>query len=147
VTAAVRCEVVLTQERSAVRLCLPPDASAALGTGRLLPAVVTINGTPVPTTLHKMGGGYMMVLNADLRRRLGVGAGDTVAVSVAPDAAPRTVEIPPDLAAALTEAGVADAFAGLSLFRRTEIVKAVEGAKQARTRASRIAKAVADLTA
>jgi hypothetical protein len=64
---AVECKVQLTMRRSAVRLCIPTDQSTQLGTARLLPAVVTINGHRVQTTLHKMGGGYMMAVNAELR--------------------------------------------------------------------------------
>jgi hypothetical protein len=143
---AVLCETVLVKERSAVRLCLPADVSAALGTSRLLPAVVTINGHDVQTTLHKMGGGYMMVINAELRRRLGVDVGDTVRVSVEPNIAPRTVEVPLDLAEALDVARCRPAFEMLTSFRQAEMVKSVTGAKQPQTRARRIARVVNDLS-
>jgi hypothetical protein len=136
----------LIQERATVRLCLPVDISAGLGTARLLPATLTINGHRVQTTLHKLAGAYMMVLNADLRTRLGVTAGDTVTVTAAPDTAPRTIELPPDLAEALDTAGCRTAFEALTAFRRTEIVTSVNGAKQPETRARRIATAVTQLT-
>jgi len=139
---AVGCEVALVKERSAVRLCLPADVSATLGSGRLLPAIVTINGHRVRTTLHKMGGGYMMAVNAELRRQLGVDAGDTVHVSVEPDGAPPAVEVPDDLAAALDAAGRRAAFEALSPFRQTEMVKSVTGAKRPETRARRVAQAI-----
>jgi Domain of unknown function (DUF1905)/Bacteriocin-protection, YdeI or OmpD-Associated len=140
------CEVQLIKERSAVRLCLPAEISAQLGTTRLLPAIVTINGHRVQTTLHRIGGGYMMVVNAELRRQLGVDAGDTVQVSVEPDTAPRTVELPPDLAAALDAAGHTTTFEALTTFRQAEIVKKVTGAKQPQTRARRITGILAQLS-
>lgn len=144
--AAIDCEVLLTRERAAVRLCLPPQVSASLGTARLLPAIVTINGHRVQTTLHKMAGGYMMAVNAELRRILGVDAGDMVQVSAEPDTTPRIVELPGDLAGALDIAGGRTAFQALSPFRQTEIVKSVTGAKTPQTRARRIAQALAQLS-
>jgi hypothetical protein len=141
----VWCETALVKERSTVRLCLPPDTAIALGSSRLLPAIVTINGHRVPTTLHKMGGGYMMVVNAELRRRLGVDAGDTVRVSVEPNVAPQAVEVPVDLAEALDAAGCRPAFDRLTPFRMAEMVKAVTGAKQPQTRARRVARIVEEL--
>jgi bacteriocin resistance YdeI/OmpD-like protein/uncharacterized protein DUF1905 len=99
----------------------------------------------VQTTLHKMAGGYMMAVNAELRRVLGVDAGDTVQVSAEPDDAPRQIELPPDLAAALDAAGHTTTFETLTAFRQTEIVKSVNGAKQPQTRARRIAAVLTQL--
>ena len=141
----ITCEVELIRVRSAVRLCLPADLAASLGTARLLPATVTINGQAVRTTLHKMDGTYMMAVNADLRRQLGVDAGDTVRVGAEVDDAPRTVELPADLATALDEAGCRAAFEALTPFRQNELVTSVTGAKRAETRASRVAAAVRQL--
>jgi uncharacterized protein YdeI (YjbR/CyaY-like superfamily) len=68
----------------------------------------------------------------------GVSAGDVVAVDLELDTAPRTVDVPADLAAAMDAASGARAAtnAGLS----------VDGAKTAETRQRRIDKAVAELT-
>ncbi|HEV2377294.1 MAG TPA: YdeI/OmpD-associated family protein [Streptosporangiaceae bacterium] len=144
--AAIQCEVQLTRERNAVRLCLPPEESACLGNARLLPAVVTINGHRVQATLHKLAGGYMMAVNAELRRRLGVDAGDLVEVSAEPDTAPRVVELPGDLTDALEAAGRSAAFKALTPFRQTQIVNSVAGARTPQTRARRIAQALAQLS-
>jgi hypothetical protein len=143
---AVECKLQLTVHRSAVRLCIPTDQSTQLGTTRLLPAIVTINGHPVQTTLHKMGGGYMMAVNAELRHLLNVQAGDTVQVTAEPDTTPRTIELPDDLAAALDTAGKTAAFEALTPFRRAEIIKSVTRAKQPETRARRIAQTVTELS-
>jgi hypothetical protein len=141
----VECEVQLTAHRSAVRLCIPADQSTRLGI-RLLPAIVTINGHQVRTTLHKMGGGYMMAVNAELRHSLGVQAGDTVQVTAEPDTAPRTIEVPNDLAAALDTAGKTATFEALTPFRQAEITKSVTRAKRSETRARRIAQTIAELS-
>jgi hypothetical protein len=143
---AISLHVQLTKQRSAVRLCLPAEISAQLGTTRLLPAIVTINGHRVQNTLHRIAGGYMMAVNAELRRQLGVDAGDTVQISAEPDTAPRTVELPPDLAAALDAAGHTTTFEALTAFRQTEIVKKVTGAEQPQTRARRITGILAQLS-
>jgi hypothetical protein len=146
VVSAVAFDTELVAERHAVRLWVPAEHAAALGTARLLPATVTINGHAVPTTLHKMDGGYMMAVNKTVQAAIGVTTGDTVHVTVEPDDTPRTVEVPDDLATALAEATTQDAFDSLSPFRQNEIVKNVTSAKRPDTRARRIARAVEQLT-
>src|SRR2546423_652579 len=59
--------------------------------------------------------------------------------------ADRTVQVPKDLAEAMEEAGVREAFDSLSLTHRREHVEAVTGAKKPETRQRRIARAVAML--
>jgi uncharacterized protein YdeI (YjbR/CyaY-like superfamily) len=64
-------------------------------------------------------------------------------VDIELDTAPREVDVPADLAAALD--GNLDAkrfFAGLSYSNKRRIVLSIEGAKTAETRARRIAKTV-----
>jgi uncharacterized protein YdeI (YjbR/CyaY-like superfamily) len=63
-------------------------------------------------------------------------------VAVERDTAERTVEVPADLAAALAEAGLREAFDGLSFSHRREHVNAINEAKKPETRARRIAKAL-----
>jgi uncharacterized protein YdeI (YjbR/CyaY-like superfamily) len=88
----------------------------------------------------------MVPLSAEHRAGAGVGAGDEVDVELVLDTAPRVVEPPEDLAAALAAApGARAAFDALAPSRRKAIVTGVEGAKAADTRARRVAKAVAEL--
>ena len=62
------------------------------------------------------------------------------------DTAPRTVEVPADLAAALVaQPGAAAAFDALSYTMRKEYVRQVEEAKAQETRARRIAGIVAKM--
>ncbi len=136
----------LIKERNAVRLCVPADLAATLGTARLLPALITINGRPVRATLHKMGGTYMTAVNKAVQQQVGATAGDTVTVTIEPDAEDGVVDLPDDLTTALADEGVRDAFDRLTAFRRREMVKAVVSAKKPETRARRIRQAVDRLT-
>jgi uncharacterized protein YdeI (YjbR/CyaY-like superfamily) len=72
-----------------------------------------------------------------------VKAGQPVQVVVELDTAPREVEVPTDLAAALKKAGVRAAFDALAFTHRKEHVRAIDEAKAPDTRARRIDKAVA----
>jgi hypothetical protein len=145
VVSKVEFSCVLIRHRSAVRLCVPAELSATLGPGPLLPAIVTINDEPVPTTLHRISGGFMMAVNKAVREQLGVTAGDTVHVTVEPDETERTIELPEDLSTALADARVRDAFDDLTPFRKDELLKSVASAKKAQTRGRRIEAVVRDL--
>jgi len=88
----------------------------------------------------------MLPISAEVREHAGVAAGDTVAVDVEPDAAPREVRLPADFAASL--AADADAkrfFDGLSYSNRQWHVLSIEAAKTAETRQRRIEKSVGAL--
>jgi uncharacterized protein YdeI (YjbR/CyaY-like superfamily) len=75
-----------------------------------------------------------------------VAAGDEVDVDVELDTAPREVDVPADLAAALdAEPAARVRFDALPYSHRKEHVRAVEEAKAPETRQRRIAKAVAML--
>ena len=66
-------------------------------------------------------------------------------MTVEHDSAPRTVDVPEDLAAALEEAGVRDAFDGLAFTYRKEHARSVADAKKPETRERRITKIVEQL--
>ncbi|MPZ81491.1 MAG: DUF1905 domain-containing protein [Actinophytocola sp.] len=144
--SGIEFDTELVKERNAVRLWLPAELAQRLGDERLVPAVVTINGTPVRTTLHKMNGGYMMAVNKAVQGQMGATAGDAVHVLVERDSAERTVEVPANLADALAKAGARDAFDKLTPFRQNELLKSVTSARTDDTRARRIDQAVQALT-
>ena len=73
-------------------------------------------------------------------------AGQEIDVDIEYDDAPRTVEVPDDLAAALSGPARA-AFDTLSVSRQRAIVDPIEAAKTAETRERRIAKAAEELGA
>jgi uncharacterized protein YdeI (YjbR/CyaY-like superfamily) len=55
----------------------------------------------------------------------------------------RTVDVPDDLAGALGDAGVRDAFDAMAFSHRKEWVRAVQDAKRPETRTKRVAECVA----
>jgi len=126
---------------------VPAEAVAALGTGKRPKVIVSLNGTTYRTTVAAYGNVLMLPLSAAHREAASVKAGDPVEVTIELDLAPRTVEVPVNLAAALAEQpGATAAFDALSYSMRKEYVRQVEEAKALETRNRRIAGIVAKLT-
>lgn len=122
---------------------IPEEVVLALGAGRRPPVVVTVNGYAYRSTVAVMGGAYMVSLSAAHRAASGLAGGDTVEVDVELDTAPRTVEVPSDLAAALDADPAARAtFDGLSNSNKGWHVSQITGAKTDETRQRRIAKSI-----
>lgn len=127
---------------------VPPEVIEELGAGKRPAVVVTIGGHTYRNSIASMGGRFLISLSAANRSAAGVVGGDQVEVTLELDTAPREVEVPEDLAAALKQDAAADAaFGPLSYSRKLRIVLSVEGAKTEETRQRRIAKAVEDLKA
>ena len=126
--------------RTATGFAVPPEVVEALGQGKKRPAVtVTINGYTYRSTIAAYGNVFMFPLAAENR----AAAGDEVEVDLALDTAPREVEVPADLAAALADEPEARAFFdGLSYSNRRSIVLNVEGTKNEETRRRRVARAL-----
>jgi hypothetical protein len=117
---------------------VPFDPKPVFGKVRA-PVVVEVNGYRYRSTIAAMGGPCCFVpLRRSHREAAGVRAGQKVRVTLTLDQRPRTVRTPPDLAAALREAGLMEAFSAMAYTHRREHVEAVGGAKQAATRARRI---------
>jgi bifunctional DNA-binding transcriptional regulator/antitoxin component of YhaV-PrlF toxin-antitoxin module len=132
---------------SATGIVVPPEVVDGLGSSRKPAVTVTINGYSYPSTIATMGGRFLIPVSAQVRAGAGVKAGDVVDIDVELDTAPRTVDVPADLAKALKAApAAAQAFDALSYSNQRRHVLSVEGAKTAETRERRIAKVVADLT-
>lgn len=117
---------------------VPPEVIEALGAGKRPPVVVIVNGYEYRNTVAVMGGRFMISFSSDKRAETGIAGGDPIVVDLELDTAPRTVEVPDDLAAALEAAGARAAFDALSPSARKAHVTAVEGAKAAETRQRRI---------
>jgi len=127
------------KDKSATGIPVPDEAVTALGAGKKPPVRATINGYTYRTTLAVMRGVSMLSLSAEHREAAGLTAGDTVDVTLELDTAPRTVEVPADLMAALVERGARETFDALSYSARKEHVRQVESAKAQETRDRRIA--------
>ena len=101
---------------------------------------MTLNGYTYRSTVAPMGGRYLIPLAKAHREAAAVAGGEEHDVTIELDEQPRTVEVPPDLAAALDAAGLRATFDALSHSHRKEHVNAVLEAKAAATRERRIAK-------
>jgi len=119
---------------------VPFDVYQAFGANRV-PVTATIDGIPYRGSLVRMGGDcHVLGILKEIRTRIGKGAGDTVEVVVTRDAAPRVVDVPADLRAALTSSPPATTmFESLAFSHRREFVRWIEDAKRPDTRARRIA--------
>jgi hypothetical protein len=138
--------VVEAAPRGGALVALPPDAADLLGASSRLPVVAWFNDIEYRGSTMPTGGGSLCIGIANgIRAAAGVEVGDPVHVRIKVDDAPRTVEIPGDLAAALAAAGLTEAFASLSYTHRKEHLRAVEDAKRAETRARRVEHIVARL--
>jgi len=136
----------LVQSGNNVGIEVPEEIVLGFGAGKRVPVTITINGYSYGSTIAVMGGKYLVGVAAAHRAAAGVAGGEEHQVSIEHDTAPRTVELPRDLGAALTDAGVRDRFDALSYSARKEHARAVEEAKQAETRQRRVAKIVEKLT-
>ena len=132
--------------KTATGFQVPPEVVEALGSGKRPAVTVRIGGHTYRSTVAPMGGASYIPLAAENREAAGVAAGDEVEVEVELDTAPRTVDVPPDLAAALDAEPSARAFFdGLSNSNKKWHVLSVVGAKTDETRQRRIEKSVAML--
>jgi hypothetical protein len=126
--------------KTATGLAVPPAVLEGLGSGKRPAVTVTIGDYTYRTTVGAMGGRAMVPLSAEHRTAAGVAAGDEVEVDIALDTAPRTVELPTDLAAVLDAEGLRERFDALAFSHRKEHVRAVSDAKTEATRQRRIGK-------
>jgi len=137
---------ILKSGGTATGIEVPPEIVEGLGAGKKPPVKITMNGKTYQSTVAVMGGVYMVGVSADNRALTGVKGGDEVDVTIELDSAPRTYELPEDLAAALAvKPGATEAFHASAPSKRKEFVRQVTDAKTAETRERRIAKIVADL--
>ena len=132
--------------KTATGIEVPASVVAALGAGQRPPVLVTLGSYTYRTTVARMGGRFLVGVNASHREAAGVAAGDVLDVEIVHDTGPREVTVPDDLAAALTADNAAvTTFESLSYTHRKEWVRWVEEAKKPETRATRVTKTVESL--
>jgi hypothetical protein len=125
---------------------VPQDVVNALGGGKRPAVLVAVNGFTYRSTIASMGGQFLIPFSAARREESGIRGGDAIEVTLSLDEAPRTVEVPDDLQAALSaEPGAQAAWDALSPSRRKEHARAVVDAKKPETRARRVAAVLAEL--
>lgn len=117
---------------------IPTEIVEGFGQGKRPKVVLTFKGHTYRSTVAVMGGKFMIGVPAEHREAAGASAGDKIEVLLELDTAPRIVEVPDDLAAALKKAKLQAAFDALSYTHRKEHVRAINEAKAAETRQRRI---------
>jgi len=141
---AIQIRTTLQPRGPAAAVVLDDAQVAAVGEGaKRFPVVATVNGYTWRTSVARMGGEFLLGLNKEVRQGAGVEAGDEVEVAVELDTAPREVEVPEALAAALAADPQAKAsFEGMAFTHRKEYARWVAEAKQQETRQRRVQRAL-----
>ena len=141
---AIQIRTTLQPRGPAAAVVLDDAQVAAVGEGaKRFPVVATVNGYTWRTSVARMGGEFLLGLNKEVRQGAGVEAGDEVEVAVELDTAPREVEVPEALAAALAADPQAKAsFEGMAFTHRKEYARWVAEAKQQETRQRRVQQAL-----
>lgn len=141
--------VIVTSPRGQGALVVLPETSPTVfGTRARVPVRARFNDVPYRGSAMPIGDGrHGLGLTKAVRGAAGLEIGDTVHVVVERDEAPRSVDVPDDLWTAMDAAGLAARFAALAHTHRREYVEWVTAAKRTETRAARVAKAVAMVSA
>ena len=135
--------IIVQTGKTACGIQVPEAVVEGLGGGKRPPVVVTIGGYTYRNTVAPMGGEWWLGVNSEHREASGLRAGDEVDVTLALDSAPRELEVPPELAAALDADPVAKAFfEGLSYSNKRVFTLSVEGSSNPETKARRVEKAI-----
>ncbi|WP_328460996.1 YdeI/OmpD-associated family protein [Actinoplanes sp. NBC_00393] len=114
-----------------------------LGGGGRPKVVVRVNGYEFRSSIARMGGDYWLGVSAERRAAAGIEGGEVYDVEVELDTAPRAIEVPEDLAAALAGEPAAKTFwESMSFSNQRWHAEQLTSAKTAETRARRLAKSL-----
>ena len=140
----IRFQTQLQPRGPAAAVILDDAQVADVGEGaKRFPVLATVNGYTWRTSVTRMKGEFLLGLNREVREGAGVQAGDQVEVAVELDTAPREVEVPAALAAALAAHPDAEAsFGGLAFTHRKEYARWIAEAKREETRERRVQQAL-----
>jgi hypothetical protein len=127
---------------------VPGGVVEALDGGHRPKVVASVAGHSWRTSIASMGGRFLLGVSAAVRDAAGIAAGETHTVTVELDTAPRSVDVPEDLATALAASPRARAaWDALSFSHQRQHVEAVLAAKRTQTRERRVASTVEKLAA
>lgn len=118
---------------------IPDEVVDELGAGRRPKVAATVGDHTWRSSIARMGDAFWLGMSRENRDLARVEAGQVLDLDVVVDDAPRTVDLPEELAS------VADAWAGLSYSNQRRIAEGIESAKKPETRAARVEKALAEL--
>jgi hypothetical protein len=123
---------------------VPFDVETHFGKGGQVKVKGHVNGAEFRGSLMPDGDGqHFLVVNKAVRDKAKVKVGDRVTVVVEPDAGPRLIEAPPDLARALAKNKTAKAvWDGFAYSHKKAYVDWITAAKKAETRVLRVGNAV-----
>lgn len=140
----MRFQTTLYQSgKNTTGIVVPEEIVTALNSGKRPAVNVTVNGFAYRSTIASMGGQFLIPVSAEIRQKTGLAGGDEIDVDLELDTAPRQVDVPADLAAALDAEPAARAFFDtLSYSNKRRHVLSIDGAKTDETRQRRIAKSV-----
>jgi Bacteriocin-protection, YdeI or OmpD-Associated/Domain of unknown function (DUF1905) len=141
---AIQFKALLQPRGPAAAVVLDDGQVAAVGEGaRRFPVVATVNGYTWRTSVARMGGEFLLGLPREVRQGAGVEASEEVDVTIQLDTAPREVEVPEALAAALAADPQAKAsFEHMAFTHRKEYARWIAEAKQQETRQRRVERAL-----
>ena len=118
---------------------VPFDVQKVFGSKARVPVKGTINGHPFRTSIIPQDSAHYLAVNKEMQKGANATAGDTVAVVMERDEAPRTVAVPKDLAIAFSgDTAAKSAFEAMSYSKKKEFVSWIEEAKRPETRAQRV---------
>ena len=138
---------VLHQQGNNVGIVVPDAVVAELGAGKRPLVKVTINGSySFVYTIAVMGGRNMIGFSSAHRTASGLRGGEEVEIELELETAPREVDMPPELTAALAaDPAAAAAFEKLSFTFRKEHARSITEAKAEETKQRRLEKILAGL--
>ena len=137
---------VVIGEGNHASLEIPDAILQELGTTKRAPLIITINDPTYRSTAVGVAGQCRVVFPQKERAAAGASAGDTVSVHLELDSGRREVDVPAELASALTQFGLTDAFEALTYSARKEHARKVSEAKADETRQRRINAVLESLT-
>lgn len=124
-----------------VYLRFPFSVQDIFGRKGQVPVRGSINGFTFRNSLMPRDGIHILGISKEIQQGANAAAGDTVAVTLELDDAPREVAVPADLESALGKSSPqSQAFLVLSYSHKKEFVDWIESAKKPETRAARIEK-------
>ena len=126
---------------------IPKAVAKELGLKGMPKVIAVIAGTPYRGSLMPMGDGtYCLGVLKSIQEAAGVGYGDSITIDLELDTAPRTVELPSDLAKAIArDKKASSAWEALSYTNKKEMARSLEEAKRPETRERRLAQALESL--
>ena len=138
---ALTFTTTLTGEgRTASGIVVPAEIMAALGPAQRYPVVVGLPGYSYRSSVSWYKGAFMISVSSAVKAASGVAGGDTVTVTLERDLEPRVLELPAEVGAALSAAGILDRFRSLSYSKQRALVEPWVAAKSDATREKNLTK-------